>query len=133
MVFRKPDSTERKSAIDKPIESGEIDSKELTNYDYSWATQDLLNEYDHPVKIKTGSLDTSSRELNDNIQVSLDDPRVDPSINLIPLNVKDRKGNNEIQYPILDTSRGFSDNFNTTDFSDREMNTQLPPTLERET
>jgi hypothetical protein len=62
MVFRKQDNTERKSAIDKPIESGAIDSAGLTNYDYSWATQDLMNEYDHPVKIKGGALDTSIRE-----------------------------------------------------------------------
>jgi len=96
MVFRKPDSTERKSVIDKPIESGGIDSADLTNYDYSWATQDLMNEYDHPVKIKGVGLDTSIRELNNNIQVSLEDPHIDPSLNLISLERKDRKGNNEI-------------------------------------
>ena len=132
MVFRKPDNTERNSAINRPIESGEIDSKELTNYDYSWATQDLMNEYDHPVKIKTGALDTSARELEDNALIPLDEPRLDPSMNLISLDRKNRKGNNEIQYPILDTSRGFDKTFNATDFSNREMNEQLPPTLERE-
>ena len=132
MTFRKPDNTERNSVIDKPIESGGIDSADLTNYDYSWATQDLMNEYDHPVKIKGGGLDTSIREQNNNIQVSLEDPRLDPSLNLIPLKRKDRKGNNEIQYPALDTSRGFEKTFKSIDFSDREMNEQLPPTLERE-
>ena len=131
MAFRTPDNTERNSVIDRPIESGKIDSGDLTNYDYSWATQDLKNEYDHSVKIKGGVLDTSLRGLNNDVQVTIEDPRPDSSLNLIPLERGEHIDNNKIQYPELDTSRGFSHNFNATDFSDREKNTELTPAIDR--
>ena len=133
MTFLPLDGTERDSVIDSQIESGRIDSEEITNHDYSWATQDPMNEYDHPVVINGGVMDASTRNIDSNIQVSLDEPRINSSSNLIPLDDDNRQQNKNVNYIDFDSSRGFDDTFIDTDFYDREMNHQMPPILSQDT